>query len=102
MYISSNTNLRGEGPTEDKKDNPATRLYVLCQALTPIGLNTDSLTLQPVALPSRNLQQVITHLLLRSTTGVNEQFPGRDSNPLDSSPMTACDLTLCFSGDGVK
>ena len=36
---------------------------------------------------------MITHLLLRSTTGVNEQFPGRDFNPLDSSPMTACDLT---------
>ena len=31
-------NLGGQGPTEDKKDNPATRLYVLCQALTPIGL----------------------------------------------------------------
>ena len=33
-----NENLGGQGPTEDKKDNPATRLYVLCQDLTPIGL----------------------------------------------------------------
>ena len=31
-------NLGGQGPTDDKKDNPATRLYVLCQAFTPIGL----------------------------------------------------------------
>ena len=36
-------NLGGQGPTEDKKDNPATRLYVLCQALTPIGLFLSSL-----------------------------------------------------------
>ncbi len=34
--------------------------------------NTDSLALQPVALPSRNLQYIIAHALLRSTTGVNE------------------------------
>ena len=31
--------------------------------------NTDSLTLRPVALPSRNLQHMITHVLLRSNTG---------------------------------
>ena len=36
------SNLRGQGPTEDKKDNPATRLYVPCQALTPIGLLFES------------------------------------------------------------
>ena len=34
--------------------------------------NTDSLALQPVALPSRNLQYIIAHARLRSTTGVNE------------------------------
>ena len=45
--------------------------------------NTDSLALQPVALPSWNLQHTITHGLLHSATGVNEQFPGRDFNPLD-------------------
>ena len=45
--------------------------------------NKDSLALRPVALPSRNLQHSITQILLRSTTGVNEQFPGRDFNPLD-------------------
>ena len=54
---------------------------------------TDLLALRPVALPSRNLQYIITHALLRSTTGVSEQFPGRDFNALDRSPMTACDLT---------
>ena len=37
-----------------------------------------------------------THGLLRSTIGVNEQFPGRDFNPLDKPPMTACDLTPFF------
>ena len=36
--IAHSENLGGQGPTEDKKDNPATRFYVLCQALTPIGL----------------------------------------------------------------
>ena len=45
--------------------------------------NTDSLSLRPVALPSQNLQYTITCVLLRSTTGVNEQLPGRDFNPLD-------------------
>jgi len=43
----------------------------------------DSLTLRPAALPSRNLHFKIAHEMLRSTTGVNEQFPGRDFNPLD-------------------
>ena len=56
--------------------------------------NTDSLALRPVASPSRNLQHTITRELLRSTTGVNEQFPGPDFNRLDKPPMTACDLTL--------
>ena len=37
---------------------------------------------------------VMTHALLRSATGVNEQFPGRDVNPLDTLPMTARRLTL--------
>ncbi len=45
--------------------------------------NTDSLALRPGALPARNLQRIITHTLLRYATGVNEQFPGRDFNPLD-------------------
>ncbi len=45
--------------------------------------NTDSLSLRPVVLPLQNLQYTITHALLRSTTRVNEQFPGRDFNPLD-------------------
>ena len=40
--LRGSENLGGQGPTEDKKDNPATRLYVLCQALTPIGLSIDS------------------------------------------------------------
>jgi hypothetical protein len=57
------------------------------------GTNTDSLALRPAALPSRNLQHAIACGLLRSATGVNEQFPGRDLNPLDGLPMTACDLT---------
>ncbi len=34
--------------------------------------NTDSLSLRPVALPSRNLQFIIAYALLRSTTGMNE------------------------------
>lgn len=55
--------------------------------------NTDSLALRPVALPSQNLQHAITRILLCCTTGVNEQFPGRDFNPLDTLPMTACDST---------
>ena len=41
-FFRGSTSLGGQGPTEDKKDNPATRLYVLCQALTPIGLCIDS------------------------------------------------------------
>ena len=57
-------------------------------------VNKDSLALRPAALPSRNLQQSITQILLHSATGVNEQFPGRDFNPLDKLPVTACSLTL--------
>jgi hypothetical protein len=55
--------------------------------------NSDSLALRPVVLPLQNLQQAITHLLLCLATRVNEQFPGRDFNPLDTSPVTACALT---------
>lgn len=54
--------------------------------------NKDSLALRPAALPSWNLQHSITQILLHSATGVNEQFPGRDSNPLDKLPLTACNL----------
>ncbi|VAW87708.1 hypothetical protein MNBD_GAMMA18-492, partial [hydrothermal vent metagenome] len=46
-----------------------------------------------VVLPSQNLQHAITYILLCCTTGVNEQFPGRDFNPLDTLPMTAGSLT---------
>jgi len=55
--------------------------------------NIDSLALRPAVLLSQNLQHTITCILLCYATGVNEQFPGRDFNPLDTLPMTACDLT---------
>ncbi|SET70525.1 hypothetical protein SAMN05216326_1773, partial [Nitrosomonas marina] len=57
-----------------------------------IEANKDSLALRPAALPSRNLQYSITQILLHSATGVNEQFPGLDFNPLDRLPVTACNL----------
>jgi len=34
--------------------------------------------------------------LLRSAIRVNEQFPERDFNPLDTLPMTACEVTPLF------
>lgn len=39
---------------------------------------------------------VMIHALLRRATGVNEQFPGRDFNSLDTLPMTACHLTPIY------
>ncbi|SER25075.1 hypothetical protein SAMN05421690_101446 [Nitrosomonas sp. Nm51] len=68
------------------------------------GANKDSLALRPAALPSRNLQHSITQILLHSTTRVNEQFPGRDFNPPDKLPVTACDLTPNFNflGSGLS
>ncbi len=45
--------------------------------------NTDSLALRPATLPMGNLQNVITHTLLPSATGVNEPLPRQDFNLLE-------------------
>ncbi len=52
-------------------------------------LRAGSLTLRPIALPFGNSRPSVARTPLPRATGVYGQFPGRDSNPLDQTVVTA-------------